>query len=294
MPFTIRWRRVSDFDYGIFQPQAVTIGHVVYVGGGETDGLNNEYVVLKYSQEDVNWEKLPESPLCNFAMASLDGQLVLAGGSGDDSRVAVLSKDETEWTFPFPPMPTGRPWAVAVGFQNHLIVACGSLGFSTVEILDVGTKRWYTACPLPVGGHRMTSALIGDRWYLTSPLWEDDLVHIFFIHLPTLIANAKLTDNDRPPLVWSSLPSPPLDGGSLTAAYSHLILIGAGGKRPLYYFDWDSSEWKETGKLGSDVPAFWPTCTMMPDREMLLVGGRPRNDYSMSTRVFLGTLYFDF
>ena len=287
----IRWRRVNDLDYGILQPQVVTIGQMVYVGGGEADGLNNEYVVLRYSLEDVIWEKLPESPLCNFAMASLGGQLVLAGGSGDDSRVAVLSEDAMEWTFPFPPMPTGRPWAIAVGFQNHLIVACGSLGLSTVEILDVATKTWYTARSLPVGGHRMTSALIGDRWYITSPLWEDDLAHIFFIHLPTLITTAKLADGDRPPLVWNSLPFPPLDGGSLTTVYNHLILIGAGGKRPLYYFDQDSSEWKETGKLGTDVPASWPTCAMMPDQDMLLLGGRLGDASWMSTRVFHGAFY---
>ena len=121
---------------------------MVYCGG--TDPLSN--TVIQYNPESGDWSELPRSPVAAFAMTSLNGQLVLAGGIGDDARIRVWDSGRSEWVHPYPPMPTGRPQSAAVGYQNYLIVACGYKYRSEVEVLDSSSGRWYSAQPVPVGG----------------------------------------------------------------------------------------------------------------------------------------------
>ena len=95
-------------------------------------------------------------PVPCFAMTSLNGQLVLAGGLSDTS-IRVWDSGRSEWVHPYPPMPTGRTQSAAVGYQNYLIVACGVYHKSEVEVLDSSSGRWYSAQPVPVRGHVMSS-----------------------------------------------------------------------------------------------------------------------------------------
>ena len=158
---------------------------MVYCGGSVSDD------VVQYNSESGEWSKLPNPPVSRFAMTSFNDQLVLAGGSGYDTRITVWDSGHSKWVHPYPPMPTGRALSAAVGYQNYLIVACGSGYKDVVEVLDSSSGRWYNAQSMPVGGHIMSSVVVGDCWYLSSfGGWEDEKEHIFWVHLPTLISSA--------------------------------------------------------------------------------------------------------
>ena len=98
----------------LYWASSVVINGMVYCGGNDmTD------VLIQYDPESGDWSKLPKPPVDSFAMTSLNGQLVLAGGGGIDARITVWDSGCSEWVHPYPPMPTGRAGSTAVGYQNN-------------------------------------------------------------------------------------------------------------------------------------------------------------------------------
>ena len=93
-------------------------------------------------------------------------------------------------------------------------------------MLDSSSGRWYSAQPVPVGGHGMSSVVVGDHWYLSSfGEWKDRKEHIFFAHLPTLISTATSV-HATPEQIWHELPTPPVAWSTLLALQGHLLLVG--------------------------------------------------------------------
>ena len=86
----------------------------------------------------------------------------LAGGRGDDTRITVWDSCSSKG----PSLSSHAYWtslfSAAVGYQNYLIVACGSRYDykDVVEVLDSSSGRWYSAQPVPVGGHFMSSVVV--------------------------------------------------------------------------------------------------------------------------------------
>ena len=131
---------------------------MVYVGKGGVIG------VLEYHPGSGEWSKLPTPLVGYFAMSSLNGQLVLVGGGGGEGKILrVWDGARGGWAQPYPAMPSGRSSSAAVGYQHYLIVACGfkNGGVDTVEVLDGSSRRWYSVQPVPMGGHVMSSVVIG-------------------------------------------------------------------------------------------------------------------------------------
>ncbi len=129
--------------------QSVVIGDTVYVGGGFADNERDECTVMKLEQDQ--WTKLPEYTAEYFAMTSLANHLVLVGGydprnNQPTNQLAIF--ESGEWTHPYPPMNIARHSSTAVSFNNHIIVA-GGKGRTSVEVLDVASRRWYIAQSLP-------------------------------------------------------------------------------------------------------------------------------------------------
>ena len=274
-PLPLQWRRGRDvINHGetIYQRHTVLLNGVVYVGG--SDGLN-DYIVQQYSPESGEWSLLPEAPVSGFAMTSLNGQLVLVGNHirGDKDRITVWDSGRGEWAHPYPPMPTGRSKSAAVGYQNYLIVACGFMYMDTVEVLDSSSGRWYSAQPLPVGGHTMSSVVVGDRWYVSSfGFWKDYKPHIFWAHLPTLISSATSAAHANAASIWQELPTPPVDSSTLLALQGHLLLVGGGVcVQKLHHYDPEARQWRECGQL--PVGMSGPSCAVLPSGELMVAGG---------------------
>ena len=145
---------------------------------------------MRYDPNSGEWSQLPKSTERWFAMTSVKDQLLLAGGRGDSTAIQLWDSEGRRWnTQHYPRMPTGRTQSAAVGYQQYLIVACGS-NKDTVEVLDCSTHQWYSAQPVPVGDMGMTAVIISDYMFISSYNWSDDQPHVFSAHLPTLISSA--------------------------------------------------------------------------------------------------------
>ena len=274
------WRRGKDLPLRTVYCHVVVINGVVYVGGG---GSN---VVLQYHPGSGEWSKLPVPPVGDFAMASLDGQLVLVGGGrkGGNS-LRVWDSTRGGWARSYPAMPSPRLGSAAVGYQHYLIVACGSSsgGVDTVAILHVdgSIRRWYNAQPVPMGGYYMSSVVIGDYWYLSSYEWNDKMSHIFTVHLPTLVSSAVSAARTNSVSIWQELPTPPVRDPTLLAVQNCLLLVGgsrlkhevgeSGLKHDLHRYDPLAEKYSRYGQL--PVGMCGPSCAVLPSGELMVAGG---------------------
>ena len=245
--------------------------------------------VIRYNPESGDWSELPRPPVGGFAMTSLNGQLVLAGGGVDDARITVWDSVRSKWDYPYPLVPTRRGGSAAVGYQNYLIVACGFYNKSEVEVLDSSSGRWYSAQPVPVGGHQMSSVVVGDYWYLSSfGGWKDDKKHVFWAHLPTLTSSATSADTTTEP-IWHELPKSPVAGPTLLALQGHLLLVGGGGYvQEIHCYDQETRQWRVCGQL--PVGMCGPCCAVLPSGDLMVAGGLTGDARDISKRIWIAKI----
>ena len=283
-PLSLHWRRGNDIPtQWLSKVSSVIISAMVYCGG-------NNYCsgdVLQYNPVSGEWSELPSPPIQCFAMTSFNDQLVLAGGRGDDTRITVWDSGHSKWVHPYPPMPTGRSASAAVGYQNYLIVACGYEYMDVVEVLDCSSGRWYNAQSVPVGGHVMSSVVVGDCWYLSSfGRWKDNMEHIFWVHLPTLISSATSAHTSTAS-IWHELPTPPVERPTILALQGHLLLVGGWNyDQEIHRFEPETRQWRECGQL--PVRMYAPCCAVLPSGDLMVAGGVNTGAYS--NRMWIGNI----
>ncbi len=196
--------------------QSAVIGETVYVGGGSAGSDNDMCTVMKLEQD--RWTKLPEYTAKWFGMTSVANRLVLVGGRVRDTKNNTPSDqlavfDSGEWTHSYPPMKIARQSSTAVSFNNHIIVAGGRDDkgrTSSVEVLDVASRRWYIAQSLPNRRSELKSTLMGNTLYLMGGwnLTKTATKTVHHVDLNELIAKA-LSNLDTPTL-WQTLQEVPL------------------------------------------------------------------------------------
>ena len=289
MFLSIKWMIKKDMPQWTFYCHVAIINGVVYVGGG---GFS--VVVLEFHPGRGKWSKLPRPNAKDFAMATLNGQLLLVGGSGGEGKILrVWEGARGGWTQPYPAMPTGRWGSAAVGYQYYLIVACGGNDnngeVDTVEVLDGSSHRWYSAQPVPMAGWRMSSVVIGDHWYLSSLQWNDDNYHIFTAHLRTLVSSAVSAARTNSPSIWQELPTPPVCDPTLLALQNHLFLVG--GRGPAYdihHYNPLDKKYSQCGQLPIGICG--PSCAVLPSGELMVAGGEVQGIIGCSRQVWIGSV----
>ncbi len=262
--------------------QSVVIGDTVYVGGGNADNYLNKCTVMKLEQDQ--WTKLPEYTVMYFAMTSLANRLVLVGGhhprnNKASNQLAVIASGE--WTHPYPPMNIARCSSTAVSFNNHIIVAGGrddkGRRTSSVEVLDVASRRWYIAQSLPNPRSELNSTVIENTLYLMGGF--DHTVRatktVHHVDLNELIAKA-LSYQDTPTL-WQTLQEVPLKfSAPLSIGRSLLAVGGADNMRnpssSIHLYQPDTRRWVKVGDL-STARSFCTCSVLLPSGEVIVAGG---------------------
>ncbi len=261
--------------------QSVVIGDTVYVGGGDADNECDRCTVMKL--EHYQWTKLPEYTAKYFAMTSLANRLVLVGGW--DPRNHKLTNqlsvfESGEWTHPYPPMNIACYSSTAVSFNNHIIVAGGrdDKGHtSSVEVLDVASRRWYIAQSLPIPRSSPKSTLIGNTLYLMGGNDHDHTRPTKTVHhvdLNELIAKA-LSNLDTPTL-WQTIQDTPLMCSAPLSIGRSLLAVGGWEDKTkqsswIHLYQPDTRRWVKVGDLPtarSDC-----TCSVLPSGEVIVAGG---------------------
>ena len=258
---------------------------ILYIGGGKAISDNDDYIVIEYDTCSGKWGRLPPYRLCYFAMAMIDNQLVLVGGVNKQSRrsklLGVWSTDNKEWTHPYLDMPTARSSSSAVTYDKWLIVAGGRSGdgtpLSTVEVMDIDTKQWFTGTPTPTAFTNMKTAIVGDLWYLMGG--GDDngeaIDTVYSVSLPVLISQVNSTQKD--PQIWKCISGLGLYFSTPLSISGSLLALG--GKKmdkdeyvtTIHNYQPETGEWVKVGDLPSPRPEC--TCTMINSGEVLVTGG---------------------
>ena len=289
------WRRVGpDMPFGMsgyIQSVVAIVYGTVYVGGGNT-GTTNDYIVMKFDIFKDKWSTLPPYRASNFAMASINYQLVLVGGNEGCGKCKVLGvwdADIKQWTHSYPAMHTARSSCSTVVYNEWLVVAGGVTTsdalLSSVEVMNIESKQWYAGPQTCVPWHSMKTAIVGVKCFFMSGYTGESIAsstattNVYSVSLPYLIS--KLESDERDGQVWKEISelqttfSTPL---SISAhGYFNLLAIGGIDKAlkavtAIHRYQPVTGEWVKVG----DLPTPRYNCTCFPlnsNREILVVGG---------------------
>ncbi len=267
--------------------QSVVIGDTVYVGGGLANSDPDSCTVMKLEQD--KWTKLPDYTAYWFAMTSHENQLILVGGRDPNNyeRINQLAVFESgEWTHPYPPMNIARDSSTAVSFNNHIIVAGGhdDKGLtSSVEVLDVASRRWYIAQSLPNKRVALQSTLIENILYLMGGYghsWKPTKI-VHHVDLNELIA--KACSNLDTPTLWQTIEDTPLVYSAPLSIRRSLLAVGGRDDRfnlssSIHLYQPDTRRWMKVGDL--PTARYNCTCSVLPSGEVIIAGGWDRLRYT--------------
>ncbi len=184
-----------------------------------------------------------------------------------------------KWTHPYLPMNIARSSSTVVSFNNHIIVAGGrnEEPTSSVEVLDVASRRWYIAQSLPNPRSVLKSTLIGNILYLMGGYdhtgWATKTVH--HVNLNELIA--KVLSNLDTPTLWQTLQEVPLVWSAPLSIGRSLLAIGgredrANPSSSIHLYQPDTRRWVKVGDL--PTTRYCCTCSVLPSGEVIVAGGR--------------------
>ena len=268
--------------------QSVVIGDTVYVGGGYAHNDRDACTVIKLEQDQ--WTKLPEYTAYWFAMTSLANRLVLVGGYDQrnykhTNQLAVFGSGE--WTHPYPPMNIARHSSTAVSFNNHIIVAGGRDDkgriSSSVEVLDVSSRRWYIAQSLPNPRSGQKSTLIGNTLYLKGGHDHTGTVTKTVHHVDLNELITKDLSNLDTPTFWQTLQEVPLVWSVPLSIWRSLLAVGGVDDRfnpssLIHLYQPDTRRWVKVGDL--PTARYNCTCSVLPSGEVIVAGGQT-NSYTI-------------
>ena len=261
-----------------------------------------EGTVVVYDTYSGKWSLLPKchDQVKSFGMAAVNNQLTLVGGLNEFDKVTnKLAVWESEWTFPYPPMPTAR-YDVAVATYSEWMAVAGGRGdngyLDSVEILNSTEKQWHSAAPLPMRCTPMKSAVVRDEWYLMVCYNQDVKIDQgFAVSLPALIL-LRGNASSKP---WRNIPSAPLMDTAALATQDSLFAVGGRTRSTKIissaihlYLPW-KKEWIEAGRLQTERASC--TCIELLSGEILVAGGSEPNCggpscwFTNTTRVDIAT-----
>ncbi len=277
------------FKMGIIN--SVVIGEVVYVGGGEGNLFDNqkrEYVVMTYHANLERWDTLPLYRACLFGMTAIRDQLVLVGGKNSGrycKSLGVWRTDDKKWVDIYPDMPTPRCVPSVVTYNEWLVVAGGNNGaaMSTVEVMNIDTKQWYSGPSAPKGFYLMKAATVGDMCYYVGGYYA--LLHytkdVYRVSLPALISQVKSKSIDLQ-IIWEAISTPNVILSSPLSIGGHLLVLG--GNRlgrlgllssrvitSIQHYHSDTDRWVEVGDIPPHRYSF--TCAITSNGDILMAGG---------------------
>ena len=254
-------------------PQSVTVDTVVYIadsGYGRGD-------ILRYDPHTNELTKLPHCRYWCFTLTELTHQLVMVGGVDWSTHkmsntVSVYDPSQRSWKQPYPPMNTPRLYPAVSTYHQRLVVAGGSddrwTDLASVETLDTSVHhcQWLSATPLPVSCRLMSAAITHGTLYLLGGTLGKQVLSVSL---------SALTQTDKPPAQWRTLPTTPLEGSTAIAVHGSLLAVGGshGGQRrsAIHVYDQEKNAWNKVGDLPTEKQDC--ACCLLPSGEILVAGG---------------------
>jgi hypothetical protein len=284
--------------------QVVVIGKKIYIGGGDmqvknvggseegvvegsADGENKDYPPIlsilecSVTGEGPQWKTIV-APTFWFAMATVDNQLIVAGGMDANTsepvdQVHVLDNHNDTWLQPFPASSVPTVWASAIGYKKWLLVVGGWLTadldcpLDVVQVLDTSSKQWYTASLLPTPATRPSLAIIQDTLYIA---WSNITEKALKIFIPTLLSDAKSYSlSVKPTCDWQTLPTTLTSFPLFVSFHGHLLAVGDSetSSSTIAMYLPHIKQWQKVEELPS--PRAGCACCFLPATKVLVVIG---------------------
>ena len=262
----------------MLRPQSVTVDTVVYIAERDWSSVS---VILRYDLHSQQWmEPLQYQYYC-CGMTTVSSQLVMVGGRDvstlkTTNRVAVYSPSQRSWSQPYPPLKTPR-WLPAVSTYHQRLVVAGGRDDSyndiaSVEILDISVRhcQWCSATGLPVSCHLMSAAITHSTLYLLGGSLDKKVLSVSL---------SALTETDKPPTQWCTLPDAPLKNSTAIAVHGSLLAVGGSHGRQrssaIHVYDQEKNKWNKMGDLPTERQDC--ACCLLPSGEILVAGGQDHN-----------------
>ena len=229
--FKLTWKTCKEVpSSGMWRGAAVAHGNLAYF---------NSYVsheVFAYNSENNDWSELPKCPQRNFGLVVVNNLLTAVGGvSQSRGCTNCLISFNGKWVEIFPPMPTERLLPTVISTENYLIAAGGEQwdnNFSTVEVMDTITQKWYTAASLPEPVDNMSATVCGGRLYFLGGLDTDgnQTLAVFTCTLDSLIRSCHPPSQTPPHAseasVWQRVADVSVRGSTCTTLNGRVLAVG--------------------------------------------------------------------
>ena len=253
--------------------------------------------VFAYDSEKDDWSKLPECPQKDFGLAVINNLLTAVGGepsglfSGDYTN-RLVSFIASKWVTVFPPMPTKRYWVTVISAQNYLIAA-GGWGeggtLSTVEVMNIATREWYTAASLPQPVFLVSATVCGGHLYLLGGNDKNGYSTraVFTCTLDSLLHSCHPPSQTPPHTneagVWQCIADVPMKWSTCTTLNGRVLAVGGRDSQgtttaDVYMYTADSDSWLLVGHMSTARSQ----CLVVGLRDCIIAVGGYTSDYTSS------------
>jgi len=260
-------------------PEMMTLCMDMHTGAVAADGntayFSKGYNVYSYTVHENMWTRLQPCRYQYPGLAVINNKLTTIGGRDRNFTTnSLLSLSGglmgKKWKEIFPPMPTNRILPAAATTPTYLVVAGGQgkpygSYLATVEVLDIKTLQWATACNLPEAVGTPPITVCDGDIYLSRR--SDGTM--FFCSIEDLLKSCNPTfwsTNSSNGSVWTNqLAENPAKYFSLISLKKHVLAIGGASNidgdtpsRAIHCYDVATNSWSEIGRatrLNSSHPS---------------------------------------
>ena len=290
----IKWQEGALIPVPCANHSAILLEEKVYIGGGHEGTGTPSYRIDVYDLADNSWNSTPITiPYCNFAMATLNKRLIIAGGQDKRHKVTNMVFSVDGDPKKYTKMITPRSLATAAGHQSTLIITGGEgdrrKKILSTELFDSSTGQWYATDHLPLPHCRLQAVIVNNNLYLLggTDLSDDYSPTVFTAPLDTLSSHT---------LKWNSHPDYSICQSAPVSVQDRLFLVVGGTidimdhqyipTRDIRMFDKVSQNWIFVGYLPTARNA--AAAVFVGDNTIIVFGGlNDTNDYTST--VWIGS-----
>ena len=307
----ITWKQCKEMPVKSSRGMSTVINGKVYYGGGDTDKMDDHYIVYCYDQSQDNWTTLPPLPVRWFGLGQVKGRLVAVGGwkksdDSDTNEIFRYSERSKKWKQTIPPMPTCRRSPSVLSVESALVVAGGTTPdgnyTDAVEIFKPDTSLWYTADPLISACRDISVTAIGTTCYAIGGYKHPSYLNqALYASVDDLLRKAvpsnQPTDSGSSDThsAWKTMPDTPTFRPTAAVLAGHLIAVGGkkasngtADMKEVYMYSPSTNTWIYISDLPAPRTSTIVTA-LTSTTEILVIRGRCLGD-KVNT-VYIGTIH---
>ena len=284
----LKWRKGPKAPAVMQRGSSTIIGETVYVNPSYSRN------VYAFHCNTTQWSTLPQCPCMHPTLTTINSMLTTVGGNDTTSGYMITNKVIThrdhKWVELYPPMPTERCLAAVLSTTTHVAVMGGLKStnlLAITEVMDIQTKQWSTASPLPYRIYLASTTLCGEILYLMGGVTYSNEYVVLSCRFSDLVQSTQSTgpSTQKQPSsstvathskVWHNIPDLPVRYSTCVTVQGKVLAIGGidkQGKRTtsIYELNTDNNEWSH--KSDMNVTRSECLATALPDNNILVVGG---------------------